>query len=342
MNDFVEKVLERFGETVFVEENDVVDAISTGCLSLDVSIGIGGIPRGKITEIFGSEGSGKTTIAMSIVKECLALGQKALYVDAENLLDYGLLKDMVGESFNKEQLVILNPATAEDAFRMLEMGISSGNFSLIILDSVGSLAPKKEQEDEFEDANVALLARMVTKFLRRNSYTVKENNVALVLLNQVRDKVGSYMGGFETPGGHALKHFTSLRIALSRGQELKVANETVGISTKFVIKKNKLSAPFRSYTIPIVFGKGLDKFSDLVDFATMLGVIKKRGSFYKFEEESLGQGKISAGGYLKEHPEIVSKISEQVYDSINKYASLDVDQVEKELALDEEKGESGE
>jgi recombination protein RecA len=340
MKDFVEDILERFGEKVLVEEGDVVDVISTGCMSMDVSIGVGGIPRGKITEIFGSEGSGKTTLAMSIVKECLLAGGNALYVDAENMLDYTLLRDMVGEVFDKERLVILNPETAEDAFNMVEMGVASGSFSLVILDSIGSLAPKKEKEDDFEDANVGLLARMVSKFLRRNSYIVSENNVALVLLNQVRDKVGSYMGGYETPGGHALKHFTSLRIALNKGESMKVGGETIGIQTKFVIRKNKMSAPFRSYTIPIIFGKGVDKYSDIIDFCTMLGVIKKKGSYYKYEDTSLGQGKIAAGSFIQEHPEIVESIEKTVYGVINKYTSIDISELEKQLEESEAKDES--
>lgn len=326
---FLSDIVDKFGEAVLVEDTDKVDVIPTGSLSLDVSIGVGGIPRGKITEIFGSEGGGKTTLALSIVKNALKLGLRALYIDAENMLDYGLLKDMIGEDLNKDQLVILNPDTAEDAFNMIEMGLQSGDFELIILDSVGSLAPKKEQDDEFEDANVGLLARLVSKFLRRNSHVVSEKNIALVLLNQVRAKIGAYMASFETPGGHALKHFTSLRISLSRGQEMKVGNETVGIMTKFIIKKNKLSAPFRSYTIPIVFGKGIDTFSDTVDFCSMLGVIKKKGSYYKFEDVTIGQGKLAAGDFLEKNPETLDKITKSVYNVLNKYTSIDVDAIEE-------------
>jgi recombination protein RecA len=326
---FLSDIVDKFGDAVLVDDTDKVDVIPTGSLSLDVSIGVGGIPRGKITEIFGSEGGGKTTLALSIVKNALKLGLRALYIDAENMLDYGLLKDMIGEVLNKDQLVILNPETAEDAFNMIEMGLQSGDFELIILDSVGSLAPKKEQDDEFEDANVGLLARLVSKFLRRNSHVVSEKNIALVLLNQVRAKIGAYMASFETPGGHALKHFTSLRISLSRGQEMKVGNETIGIMTKFIIKKNKLSAPFRSYTIPIVFGKGIDTFSDTVDFCSMLGVIKKKGSYYKFEDITIGQGKLAAGDFLEKNPETLDRIKISLYNSLNKYTSIDVDAVEE-------------
>lgn len=337
-SDFLNSIVDKFGEAVLVENSDKVDVIPTGSISLDVSIGVGGIPRGKITELFGSESSGKTTLAMSVVKNALKLGLRSLYIDAENMLDYGLLKDMVGQEFTKEQLVILNPETAEDAFNMIEMGLNSGDFELIVLDSVGSMAPLKEQEDDFEAANVALLARLVTKFLRRNAHVIAEKNVALLLLNQVRSKIGAYRASFETPGGHALKHFTSLRISLSRGVEMKVGNETVGIMTKFVIKKNKLSAPFRSFTIPIVFGKGIDEFSDAVDFCSMLGVIKKKGSYYKFEDVTLGQGKLQAGDYLEKNPETLDRIKEGVYSVLNKYTTIDLDTVPEE-EVEEEKDE---
>lgn len=334
-SDFLTEIVDKFGEAVLVEDTDKVDVIPTGSISLDVSIGVGGIPRGKITELFGSESSGKTTLAMSVVKNAIKLGLKSLYIDAENMLDYGLLKDMVGTDFNAEQLVILNPETAEDAFNMIEMGLHSGDFQLVILDSIGSMAPLKEQEDAFEDANVALLARLVTKFLRRNAHVIAEKNIALLLLNQVRSKIGAYMASFETPGGHALKHFASLRISLSRGQEMKIGNETVGIMTKFVIKKNKLSAPFRSFTIPIVFGKGIDEFSDAVDFCSTLGVIKKKGSYYKFEDTTLGQGKLQAGSYLEKNPETLDRIKTSLYNSLNKYTTIDLDAVEE---IEEEEG----
>lgn len=338
-SDFLDGIIEQFGDSAIKEQSDKIDVISTGCLSLDVSIGVGGIPRGKITEIFGSEGGGKTTLALSIVKEALKEDVKVLYVDAEHMLDYGLLKDMIGEDLDKSKLVILNPKTAEDAFTMLESGINSGEFAVVILDSIGALAPQKEQEDEFADANVGLVARMVTKFLRRNVHEIEQKNVALILLNQVRDKIGAYMASFETPGGHALKHFTSLRISLSRGQEIKVGNETVGIMTKFVIKKNKLSAPFRSYTVPIIFGKGIDTFSDVVDFCSMLGVIKKKGSYYKYEDVSLGQGKLAAGDYLEKNPDTLDRIKIEVYNVLNKYTSIDVDAVKESDEEEEIKDE---
>lgn len=339
MSDFVDNIIEQFGESVMKNNTDSIDVISTGCLSLDVSIGVGGIPRGKFTEIFGSEGGGKTTLALSIIKEALKTNLKVLYVDAEHMLDYTLLKDMIGEDLDRDKLIILNPETAEDAFTMMESGIASNEFAMVILDSIGALAPLKEKEDDFADANVGLVARMITKFLRRNVHTIEKNNVAVVLLNQVRDKIGAYMASFETPGGHALKHFASLRISLSRGQEIKVVNETVGIMTKFVIKKNKLSAPFRSYVIPIIFGKGIDAFSDAVDFCSMLGVIKKKGSYYKFDDITIGQGKLAAGEYLSQNPETLDKIKKEVYNVLNKYTSIDSEMLEAGVEEGDDKDE---
>jgi len=335
-SDFIDGIIEQFGDIVLKKDTDRIDVISTGSLSLDVSIGVGGIPRGKITEIYGSEGGGKTTLCLSVVKEALKMELKVLYVDAEHMLDYTLLKDMIGEEFDKNKFVILNPDTAEDAFIMMESGINSKEFAVVILDSIGALAPFKEKDDEFADANVGLVARMLTKFLRRNVDSIDKNNVALILLNQVRDKIGAYMPSFTTPGGHALKHFASLRISLGKAQDLKVGNEIVGITTKFVIKKNKLSAPFRSYTIPIIFGKGIDIYSDAVDFCSMIGVIKKKGSYYRFDDITLGQGKIAAGAYLEKNPETLDKIKEGVYNVLNKYTSIDVDAIEAQLEDEDE------
>jgi len=330
-SEFIEGIIEKFGEAALVGEDDTVEVISTGCLSLDVSIGVGGIPRGKITEIFGPEGSAKTTIALSVVKTVLADGGKACYIDVEHMLDYPLLKDMLGEVFDPKRFIILTPDTAEDAFEMAEAAFASEEFDLVVIDSVGALAPSTEKKDEFGKAGVGAIPRMINKFLRRNLDSIKKKQIALLIINQIRDKIGAYMPTFDTPGGHALKHFASLRIALSKGQELKVGNEKVGIMVKFVIKKNKLSAPFRSYTIPIVFGKGVDSFSDAVDFCSMLGVIKKKGSYYKFEDVILGQGKLSAGEYLSQHLDTLEEIKTSVYNVLNKYTSIDVEAVEKEM-----------
>ena len=320
---FLEEVLKTFGEHTIISESSEIIPISTGSISLDASIGIGGIPRGRITEIFGSEGTGKTTIALCLARSALEAGEKVLYIDAENMLDYSLVEAIIGDALDKSRLAILNPETGEDAFRMVEMGVNSGTFSLVILDSIGALAPKKEKEDDLEDHNVALIARLVTKVLHRISFQVKATNTALVLLNQVRDKVGSFMGGFETPGGHALKHFSALRIALTKGAQISTGTakagtkEVYGVDVNFVIRKNKLAAPFRGFHLPIIFGKGIDSAMDSLEFCTMLGILKKSGAFYKLDGEVLGQGKLAAAEALRGNKLALDKMREKVYNILN-------------------------
>lgn len=319
MNDskFLDKIIEDFGEIVIVKGEQKIEPISTGSLSLDVSIGIGGIPKGKITEIFGPEGSGKSTLAICIARTLLKKGEKVLYVDAENMLNLGLIEAIMGMKIPLDQLVILTPDTAEDALTMVDIGVKSGEFGAVILDSVGALAPVEEKDKELGEFSMALLPRLISKFLRRIIYSVAQNNVALIILNQVRDTVGSYVKSYSTPGGHALKHFSALRISLTKGTEIKVKEDVIGIQTKFVIKKNKMAAPFRSYLLPIIFGKGIDFYNDTVNFASMCGVIKKSGSYYNFENEKLGQGINNAAEFLEQNPETLDKIVKECYNMVN-------------------------
>ena len=294
-------------------------------MSLDVSIGVGGIPRGRFTELYGPESSGKTTLALSIAKDALSKGSTVLYIDAENGLDFSYIESIIGE-FDKDKFILVVPESAEQAFQISEDAISSkdaeGNavFNLVVLDSLGAVSPEKEQTDSLTDANVALLPRVLTRFLRRNAFSLKEGNIAFLFLNQVRDKIGSYIAGYETPGGHALKHFAAVRIALTKGQAITQTSDKskkVGINAKFLIKKNKLSAPFRGHYIPIMFGKGIDYHRDVLEFAKFLGVVKQNGSYFRFGEESLGQGAVKASRYLKENKEILDKIVEMCYNIID-------------------------
>jgi len=339
--DFFTEIEDRLGKGSIAIQDRKLLVIPTGSLALDVSTGVGGIPRGKITELYGAEGTGKTTMALEIARNNMELGGKALYIDVENMLDYPYAcrlshdPDFVSNS-------VVQPNTAEDAFMIAESGINSGNFSLIIFDSVGALAPKKEKDDDFEDFNVALVPRLMSKFLRRASYGIRENDVAFLFLNQVRDKIGGYVQGYNTPGGHALKHFTSLIISLGKGREIRSGEDTIGAFSKFVIKKNKLAPPFRSYTIPFTFGEGIDRYKDFVTFAEVAGALQKSGSFYKFDDETIAQGTKKTIEALKENPELLDKIRERVYNVTSKYTRELEDVSEEEEIVDEHEFENQE
>lgn len=342
MHDFLDEIVEELGDQILVGIDDKIGSIPTGSLSLDVSIGVGGIPRGKITQLYGSESSGKTTLALSVVRECLRIGEKALYVDAEGMLDYDMLVKMLGENFDKNRFVIITPSSAQEALRACELAFQSGEFGLVVLDSVGALAPQEDLDADLEDKSVALVARLITRFLKRTALPmIKKNNVAFLIINQVRAKIGgsSFFAQLETPGGHALKHFSSVIIMLSKIADITVGQDKVGINVKFSVKKNKVSAPFRSYTMPIIFGKGVDRFSDIVDFCTTMGVIKKSGAHYKFEGETIGQGKLNAGKFLEEHPEMVDRIEKVLYNTIDRYTSKDIEAIETEVAIEGEQDE---
>jgi len=332
MPDFIETLIDQLGEELIVKENVKVDVISTGSLSLDSSIGIGGIPRGRITEIFGAEGSGKSSLALSIARSAIKQGLKVLYVDAENMINYETVADLLGEDLNKENLVILQPETAEENLTSCEIGIKSGEFGLIVLDSVGALSPEVEKKKELTDLTVGIVPKLLTLWLRRNAVLIGRSNVAFLIINQVRDQIGSYVHAFSTPGGHALKHFASVRISLSKGEEIKQGTESVGINVKFTVKKNKLAPPFRSFLIPLYFGKGIDSIRDTILFSEMLGVLKKKGSYYVFEKETIGQGVSKTAEMLSNNPDLLDKIRQICY---NWVASENLPTVEEEEKEDE-------
>lgn len=338
MNKTVQQIIKEFGDDV-IPTDDSVSVISTSSLSLDVALGVGGIPRGKITEIYGPEGTAKTTLGLEICKNAIGLGLKAFYVDVENMLDLSYAKAIVGEeSIKNGFFTVAQPTTAEEAFKICELVLDSNDFSVIIFDSVGALAPVVEQEDEFEKASVAIVPRLISKFLRRNSGRIRKNKVSFVFLNQVRDKIGSYVQGYNTPGGHALKHFSSVIIALSKGKDIEIKKDKVGTLIRFIVKKNKLAPPFRAYAFPLIFGEGIDELWDFVDFATTVGVIKQAASFFKFEDVTLGQGVKNTKDYLEANPETLDKIRKMVYNITTKYA-MEVSNEPMEEA-DEQEGDA--
>lgn len=330
--DFLEEIIDKFGDDILSNlRGDKVEAMTSGSLSLDASIGIGGFPRGRFTQVAGPEGSGKTTIALSAAFKEIENGGKVLYLDAENMLSHASIEQMLGSPVNKDKLLLLQPETAEQAFMIAEKAITSGEFTSIIIDTIAALEPNDEREKEFDEFTMASLSRLLAKFFRRNASNVKKYNVAFILLNQVRDDLKSYMGGYKFPGGHALAHYCSVIIPLTKGQDIVQGEEKIGINTKFVIKKNKLGPPFRSYLIPIVFGKGVDYHTDAVSFCETLGIIKKNGAFYKYEGETIGQGRNAAAQFLRENPETLDKIIKELYNVVNKQSNVVLEEVEEEV-----------
>jgi recombination protein RecA len=321
-DNFLDAIVEKFGDNVLSNlRGDNIESMSSGSLSMDASIGIGGFPKGRFTEIAGAEGTGKTTLAITTSLKEIDNGGKVLYIDTENMLSYYTIEQMLGRSIDKSKFILLQPELAEQALMIAEKGITSGEFTLVVIDTVAALAPQEEKEKEFDEFTMGQLPRLMAKFFRRNASDVKVANVAVLLLNQIRDKIGSYMGGYETPGGHAIKHYASVRVALTKGTEIKQGEDKIGINSRFVIKKNKMGPPFRSFEIPIIFGKGVDYYTDAVSFCETLGILKKSGAFYKFEGETIGQGRNNTAQFLRDNPEILAKIEELLYNTINKESS---------------------
>lgn len=319
---FLDKIVEEFGDKVLDNHTKEIESISTGCLSLDTSIGVGGIPRGMITELSGPEGSGKTTIALNTAKVFAESGGKTLYIDVENLLNKKLLKAVLGEDAPVDKIITVTPDSAEDAFTMAEMGLESKEFGLIVIDSIGAMSSKSEKEKRFDKATMGQLPTLVSRFVGRNVYHIRTNDIAVLALNQIRDNIGAYIKSFKTPGGHKLQHEAAVRISLTKGENLKRGEEIVGILTKFVIKKNKLAPPFRSFTIPIIFGQGIDYYSDLIDFAKLLGILKGAGAYYKFNDETLGMGKAQTRERLIQDKSTLDKIVESCYNLVNRQSTL--------------------
>lgn len=311
-----ESLIEQYKEFITTAESErEFNPIPTGSLSLDISTGIGGIPRYRWTNIWGPKSSGKTTLAVTIAKTVVTNGGRVLYIDIEAGLDFDYINFITGGV--DDNFILIQPETSEQAFEIAEAGIEDGSFDLIVFDSVGALAPKKEKEDEFQDMNVALVSRQLGKFLRRNSSALRHSEkTAFLFINQVRADIGSYFSGLVQPGGHQLEHFISMEIRLSPPRKTKKGDNVVGTVTKFSISKNKCAVPHRSAELFITFGIGIDEVRDVVSFAELIGVLKKNGSFYYFEDTQIGQGIDNAVGYLTEHKETLDKVKKMCYNMV--------------------------
>jgi recombination protein RecA len=316
-----ESALEKYSEYI-ARRDDSFRVFETGSFSLNLLLKVGGIPSGRFTEIFGPEGVGKTTLALSIAKSVIDRGGKVLYVEPENSMTFSYVEKVVG---NTDNFVLIQPPIAQDALEICGAGISD-KYDLVVLDSIGSLVPEEVTKKELTDRTVALLAHYMTIFIQKYAYLVKANDVAVLLLNQVRDNLQqSFIKSYSTPGGHALKHMASLIISLTRDEKISDGGDVVGVYSKFSIVKSKLGPPFLSSRFPIIFNSDKDYpfihyGLDLLNFALLLGVVtNKRGYFYIGDERLDAVGTLNVANMLMEDKETLDKIKDLVY---NKYELL--------------------
>ncbi|MGA1061804.1 MAG: recombinase RecA [Ilumatobacteraceae bacterium] len=287
-----------------------IEAISTGALSLDLALGIGGLPRGRVTEIYGPESSGKSTLAMHVVAEAQRNGGTCAYIDAEHAMD-PIYARAIG--VDVDQLLISQPDTGEQALEIADMLVRSGAIDVIVIDSVAALTPRAEIEGEMGDSHVGLQARLMSQALRKLTANLNKTGTIAVFINQLREKIGVMFGSPETtPGGRALKFYSSVRLDIRRIESLKDGAEVVGNRTRVKVVKNKVSPPFRQAEFDIMYGKGISREGTLIDMAVDLGIVTKSGAWFTYEGEQLGQGRENAKNFLTEHPEVMVEISEKV------------------------------
>jgi recombination protein RecA len=287
-----------------------VEAIPTGALALDLALGVGGLPRGRVVEIFGPESSGKSTLAMHVVAEAQRNGGICAYIDAEHAMDPVYAKAI---GVDIDQLLISQPDTGEQALEIADMLIRSGALDVVVIDSVAALTPRAEIEGEMGDTHVGLQARLMSQALRKLTSNLNKSNTIAVFINQLREKIGVMFGSPETtPGGRALKFYSSVRLDIRRIESIKDGTEVVGNRTRVKVVKNKVAPPFRQAEFDIMYGKGISREGSLLDLSVDMGIVKKSGAWFTYEGEQLGQGRENAKTFLGENPEIMVEISDRV------------------------------
>ncbi len=287
-----------------------IQAISTGALNLDIALGIGGLPRGRITEIFGPESSGKTTIALHTIAEAQRHGGMAAFIDAEHALDPIYARNL---GVDIDNLIVSQPDTGEQALEIAEALIRSNAIDIVVIDSVAALVPRAEIEGEMGDAHVGLLARLMSQALRKLAGVINKTNTVLIFINQLREKVGVMYGNPETtPGGRALKFYSSVRLDIRRATIIKDGDQNVGNTTRVKVVKNKVAPPFKTVEFDIMYGTGISKESTVLDMAVQEGIVDKSGSWYSYENERLGQGKEKVKESLKDNPDVMAELEEKV------------------------------
>ncbi len=290
-----------------------VEAIPTGALSLDIALGIGGIPRGRIIEVFGPESSGKTTLALHVIAEAQKMGGEAAFIDAEHALDPVYAKHL---GVDIDNLIVSQPDTGEQALEIAEALVRSGALDIIVVDSVAALVPKAEIDGDMGDAHVGLQARLMSQALRKLAGVINKSKCVIVFINQLREKVGVMFGNPETtPGGRALKFYASVRLDIRRIEAIKQEGEVVGNRTRVKVVKNKVAPPFREAEFDIIYGKGISKEGNLLDIAVNLDIIEKSGSWFSYNGDRIGQGRENAKSYLMDNPKIAEEVEAKIRDN---------------------------
>jgi recombination protein RecA len=298
------------------KKHEKIPAIPTGSLGLDIALGIGGLPRGRIVEIYGPESSGKTTLTLEVIAQCQKLGGTAAFIDAEHALD-PIYAEKLG--VNVDELLVSQPDTGEQALEVADIMVSSGGIDILVIDSVAALVPKAEIEGEMGDHHVGLQARLMSQALRKITGNVKKSNTLVIFINQIRHKIGVMFGSPETTaGGNALKFYASVRMDIRRIGTVKDGDEAVGNETRVKVVKNKVSPPFKQAEFQILYNKGINRLGELIDKGSDLGIIEKAGAWYSYNGEKIGQGKANSIEFLKENPKLLETIEKQVMDAINK------------------------
>ena len=303
-----------------------VEAIPTGALSLDIALGIGGIPRGRIIEIFGPESSGKTTLALHAIAEAQKLGGEAAFIDAEHALDPVYAKHL---GVDIDNLIVSQPDTGEQALEIAESLTRSGAIDIIVVDSVAALVPKAEIDGDMGDPHVGLQARLMSQALRKLAGVINKSKTVIIFINQLREKVGIMFGNPETtPGGRALKFYASVRLDIRKAENIKVDGEVTGARARVKVIKNKVAPPFREAEFDIVYGKGISKEGNILDLAVNLNLVEKSGAWFSYKGEKIGQGRENAKQYIKEHGEIAKELETKIRENF-------MQAFEKSLADDE-------
>ncbi|HYD32973.1 MAG TPA: recombinase RecA [Methylophilaceae bacterium] len=316
----------RMGDTDVAAD---IQAVSTGSLGLDIALGIGGLPRGRIVEIYGPESSGKTTLTLSAIAQAQKAGGIAAFIDAEHALDTAYAQKL---GVNVSELLISQPDTGEQALEIADMLVRSGSVDIVVVDSVAALTPKAEIEGEMGDSHMGLQARLMSQALRKLTANIKRTNTLVIFINQIRMKIGVMFGNPETTtGGNALKFYASVRLDIRRTGAIKKGDEVIGSETRVKVVKNKVAPPFKQAEFDILYGEGISREGEILEMGSNLKLVEKAGAWYSYKGEKIGQGKDNAREYLKEHPEVADEIDAK----IRANAKVNIDSLVKTSGPDE-------